>query len=249
MKYLKKYQLFESTTASTYVNWETIDLNALFDELNKQLFNSELPKIPVELVKRGSFSGRFLSNYNDKTELYVGEKIQLSTKYKFTLAVLKDILAHEMIHLKLVNVEGKLGTHKTPFVQEMNRINKDYGFNITLKHDVTDFEMSEVKDMSNSVYTVIYSMIEKEVEKKFIICITGNMVDEVATKLKLYFTKLSMMQKAPLEVSIYKTNSSLVKRFKCARAWSGIKYFYELTDSHYEQLKDSLVLVKSMVFS
>lgn len=247
MKHLKTYKIFEfeqSTQTTQYVNWEVIDLNALFDELNEKLFNNSLSKIPVIKTKTSSSSGRFISKWNSNLKEYVSDRIEISTKYKFTMQTLKDILAHEMIHHCVLKAESKKGSHCTEFLYEMERINKDFGYNISVKHDVTDLDISREGDLAKDVYYILYSLDGEH----SIACISENMASEVEKILKSFFLRVyNTRNKEPFTVFVYKTKNSTIKRFKCARTWRGVNAFYVLTDKDYENILPSSIEVKRIV--
>jgi len=92
----KTDQLYEVISVSD----NDIDLNALYDELNKQLFDGRLPKIPVVAMSSTRAGGCTHSTFNRLTQKFVPVKIEMNKRMRYgSLDELKGILAHEMAHV------------------------------------------------------------------------------------------------------------------------------------------------------
>lgn len=128
-----------------------IDLQHEFDKLNNLLFNGELTTIPLDWSKTRGKYGHVRYQYNRATRMPIKINGLFITKFfKITYRKFKDILAHEMIHVKNIQDSMRNRTpryrgdaHGYEFMKELNRINSmGLGFNVTDKeydsHDVSD---------------------------------------------------------------------------------------------------------------
>lgn len=105
------------------------ELKTLYNEYNKKCFYAKLP--PLVAVEWSTRMTRGAGVCRTETNRKTGKKIvtiRLSTHYhqKYTDEVL-DTLVHEMIHVYHPN-EG----HGTYFKQTMFRLNREFGFNLTI---------------------------------------------------------------------------------------------------------------------
>ncbi len=123
-------------------NWQTIiaeqiegkaDLQALYNKLNKELFNNELPKIQIRWTNATRVAGEVAAQMefkkNEKRVSKIMPQMGKITKWKF-LGIskkfnlddisLKGIMAHEMIHVHLLHngiifTSGRDGMHGHEF--------------------------------------------------------------------------------------------------------------------------------------
>jgi hypothetical protein len=138
-------------TDDEMVTFANIDLQHEFDKLNNMLFNGELTTIPIDWSKTRGKYGHVRYQYNRATRMPTRINGLFITKFfKITYRKFKDILAHEMIHVK--NIQDsmrnrtpryKRDAHGYEFIKELNRINSmGLGFNVTDKeydsHEVSD---------------------------------------------------------------------------------------------------------------
>lgn len=133
------------------VTFENIDLRHEFDKLNNMLFNGELTSIPLAWSNTKAKYGHVSYRYNRATRMPLNINGLFITKFfKITYKKFKDILAHEMIHVKNIQDSMRTNTprykrdaHGYEFFRELNRINAmGLGFNVTDKeydsHEVSD---------------------------------------------------------------------------------------------------------------
>lgn len=97
-------------------------LKEIYDKYNKKYFNNELPK---DTVVR--WSKRMVEGAGNCKELDDNKYlIQLGENYhNIYVSEIQDTLIHEMIHIQNPG-------HGMGFKKEMNRLNKDYGFEIAV---------------------------------------------------------------------------------------------------------------------
>lgn len=138
-------------TDDEIVTFNEIDLYHEYDKLNDLLFGGELPKVPLSWNntkgKHGMVKTRIELPSRRPTRI-IG--LYMTKYFKINYRKFKDILAHEMIHVKNVSDAMKTNSprykgdaHGYDFIREMNRINSmGLGFNVTDKeyesHDVSD---------------------------------------------------------------------------------------------------------------
>lgn len=133
------------------VTFANIDLRHEFDKLNNMLFNGELTSIPLSWSNTKAKYGHVKYQYSRANRLPLRIHGLFITKFfKITYKKFKDILAHEMIHVKNIQDSMRTNTprykgdaHGVEFFRELNRINAmGLGFNVTDKeydsHDVSD---------------------------------------------------------------------------------------------------------------
>lgn len=136
------------------INTNDINLQHEYDKLNQLLFGGQLPKVPLEWSNRRTALGHVRSLYNRGTGEVKIEYLAMSKFFATPYRVFKDVLAHEMIHVKTIS-EGKRdigGKHGYYFNNEANRINSmGLGFHITDKNseqlEMSAHAVSKVKPM------------------------------------------------------------------------------------------------------
>lgn len=104
-----------------------MELKRMYKEFNESYFNNELPKyVDVEWSSRlTSNAGIHKKKINYVTN-EVEEIIRLSTHYhKKNPQDIIDTLVHEMVHVKYPRDK-----HGSKFINEMKRLNREYGLNI-----------------------------------------------------------------------------------------------------------------------
>ena len=138
-------------TDDEMVTFANIDLRHEFDKLNNMLFNGDLTSIPLAWSNTKAKYGHVKYQYSRANRLPLRIHGLFITKFfKITYKKFKDILAHEMIHVKNIQDSMRTNTprykgdaHGVEFFRELNRINAmGLGFNVTDKeydsHDVSD---------------------------------------------------------------------------------------------------------------
>ena len=144
------------------VTFDKIDLQKEYSKLNQLLFNGELPSINVEWDKRKGAHGSVHAIKN-RYGLSVINGLYMSKFFKIPYWAFKNVLAHEMIHVKNISNSiddhwyGKRNPHGHHFEKEMNRINS-----LGLGFKITKIGLGEELDGNTEVSDHI-----KEKERKF----------------------------------------------------------------------------------
>lgn len=104
-----------------------------YDEFNRAIFSSALPRIRLK-IGRGAHTLGCLHRGAGRNMRDLGSWfISISSRYDFPQAMLEDILIHEMIHLKIA-LSGVADTsaHGPRFKSLMKEINERHGRNISV---------------------------------------------------------------------------------------------------------------------
>jgi hypothetical protein len=104
------------------INTNDIDFQHEYSKLNQQLFNNELPEVPLKWDNRKASLGHVNSLRNRLTGQIKINYLALSAFYKISYRQFKNTLAHEMIHVKQISRDGR-GNHGYSFSREADRIN------------------------------------------------------------------------------------------------------------------------------
>jgi predicted SprT family Zn-dependent metalloprotease len=152
---MKKLKLFDILLENkVYLDNEIVDFNEIniqneFNKLNELLFNNELKPVRMEWSTRKTAHGHVTAHMNRLTKQITIKKLALSKFYNIPYKFFKDVLAHEMIHVKLLQQNLNVD-HGPEFVAEMNKINAmGKGFNVTIKGDASNFEVAKSNSKSN----------------------------------------------------------------------------------------------------
>ncbi len=121
------------------VTFDKIDLRKEYEKLNSLLFGGALPHINIEWDKRKGAHGSVRIMRNRYTGASVIEGLYMSKFFKIPYWAFKNVLAHEMIHVKIISEgivdhwSGRKSHHGFYFDKEMKRINSlGLGFKVTL---------------------------------------------------------------------------------------------------------------------
>ena len=117
-----------------------------FNEYNKLYFNNELPKCKCKTVKTFTYGGKFsfnISKWGGKKMTY--KTLEVSENFDWDEVQLKNIIVHEMLHyylaFKFKSIKEQMN-HEGDFIIYMNKFNKIYDLNITIKNDVTNVKLA-----------------------------------------------------------------------------------------------------------
>ncbi len=115
-----------------------------FRELNKTVFNMELPLPDIQLLKSYSYCGRFSCKKVISKRRLKGQRIEISSYYDWDEKDLDDVLVHEMLHYYLAykHIDNEL-THGEEFKKYAEEINTAFDLHITEKVDCTKFKKTK----------------------------------------------------------------------------------------------------------
>lgn len=111
-----------------------------FERFNEQIFEGKLPPIPVSLSRARRFLGkveyRIERNFFGKEVGYHDFRMRISTSFDLPPEELEDVVIHEMIHYYLLYFKIEdTSSHGKVFRQMMKRINREFGRNVTIRHN------------------------------------------------------------------------------------------------------------------
>ena len=111
-----------------------------FTELNRLIFKSRLPEIPVTLTNAKTYAGMIC--YKRKLDrnrkwTYSDFTMRWSNYHDHTADAIDDILLHEMIHLLILyNQQTDTSPHGHLFRAVMDKINREWGRHITISERI-----------------------------------------------------------------------------------------------------------------
>lgn len=228
-----------------YINKHTINLQEEFDKLNKELFNGELKPIELKWEKNKNSGGRVISTrYPDKTEIinYLG----ISDYMEYEYDTFKNILAHEMIHVYIIqnNIKDYGGKHGIFFKEKMEEINKK-GYNITIDFDATNLMVSGQEKLNNPLCVII--ILNKKDNTKFIDIWNMKLYTDGSKELYIEkYNRIAEYYKRNYELIFIESNNPNLKKYPMKRKYENKpKYVtYVLNDDLYDQLMNDKILDK-----
>lgn len=207
---------------------DEFNLDEMFDVLNKKLFDGELKKIPlVWKTMRGS-GGHLKSHRIGKYGKETPDYIAISDFYKKSEQQLLDTLAHEMVHLWIVQNEIRDDSyHGYRFVQKMKEINAKGIVKIDLKDDVSDIEVANDKELSKPV--VVFYQEDHTLKKKLISLITKEaFTAEAKEKIMDAIVSTSKYSKRDFTVKFFESTDPDLRKFSVTRKFKNahtMKYY------------------------
>lgn len=115
-------------------------LRGIFYTLNRDYFGSDLPEPRFLLTRSRTILGQFLCTRKRFGKGTKDHTIKVTTYYDITEEVLRDIVAHEMIHYSLaLNNLRDTSSHGWMFRWEMARLNAA-GLNISIHADTRQWK-------------------------------------------------------------------------------------------------------------
>ena len=135
MRYLKSFELFEST-----IDHSKINLDDEFDHVNAELFDNKVKRVPLRWMNTKNVVG--LMNYDEDGNI---TGVGISKYYEMTLQQFHNVLAHEMIHVYLEQTGVKeKDAHGPIFTNMRNTLNKKFPkYNIVKSENAANFEVSK----------------------------------------------------------------------------------------------------------
>jgi len=212
-------------TDDEIVSFENVDLEHEFNKMNKLVFNGELQMIPLDWSntrgRHGHVSWR--RKYDGTVEKIHG--LFLTKYFKKPYKNFKDVLAHEMIHVKNLQDDMKANRraekkgHGYDFIREMNRINAmKLGFTVTVKESES-FDVSDDIKGKNVYFAVL--KLEGSKSGDFVAVMTPKAFEERKTTLEKIFNNLIKSFKyRSVTLEYYQTNSPKILKYPVQRSFA-----------------------------
>jgi len=222
------------------IDTNDINLQQEYDRLNQMLFGGTLPRVPLRWGKTKRSLGYVSSLRNRFTGEIQIKNLQISAFNKMPYNVFKNVLAHEMIHVKQLS-GGEVGGHGHSFYSEMRRINNmGLGFEIDVRSTDNLSISDEVKGNMKPVIGLILNL-----DGKYFLAVTSPRVYQtegdyvyklfdslVNNRFKYRTVEITVVESTNPELLKYQMKRSLVR---------GISYG-PLSDELLEQLLDEKIL-------
>lgn len=186
-----------------------------FRAFNEQIFDSELPEIPIIISKSKSFLGRL--EYKRRKRLFAAPeiydiKMRVSARVDMPECDVDDTIIHEMIHLYIL-VKGlkDSSTHGRVFRKMASDINNRFGHKVSVSHRFTPEQRDEL----------------------------------MASSAKLRVVARLMMADGRCAVKVIPANSQSMYRFdRAVRLWGAVKSvdYFESSDPYFSAFPCSSAL-------
>lgn len=232
-------------TDDEIVNFDDIDLQHEFDKLNKLLFGGQLKYVPMKWNKRKSAHGVVRAYRNSPFDDWRVVHLAMSQFLNITYKNFKDVLAHEMIHVKLIQQNMNVG-HGWQFQKEMNRINSmGLGFDVTITANFKEADINP-KFTTNSP-TVIALVMNTNRYKNMINVMSPNMFDRVHSNVERMFQNITNRGKYRfVNLTYIKSNDPELMRFPSKKkAVSSISYA-QASDEFIDRLITSGEIIRTI---
>lgn len=214
-----------------YVERDKINLQKEYDDLNQQLWDGKLPKVPLEWDALKRAYGKVKGMYNRYTREVSITKLQMSSLYKLTYRQFKNIMAHEQIHVWQMGIMNEKGGHSWDFMRQANRINSmGLGFKITEKNG-EDIAVAD-DAIANAKKRTLVAIILNIDGKYGLIVTTPNVYNaEFDLIVNLYDGLVNRRgQYRNVEITVVETQSTQLLSMPVARTFRrGVRYM-NLTD-------------------
>lgn len=131
---IETFFISEDQSDDEIIDFDNINLQQEFNKLNNQLFDNEVPDVPLKWSKRKTALGHVKIQVNRVTRVILNMELWMSTFFAVTYRQFLNVMAHEMIHVYLntENIANAYNPHGREFMREADRINgMGLGFNIT----------------------------------------------------------------------------------------------------------------------
>lgn len=216
------------------VDFNQINLQKEFDKLNTILFNDFLEPVTLGFDKSKNAHGVVKATRNKLTGKIDIKSLTISKFYNIPYKVFKDTLAHEMIHVYLLQ-QGINAGHGYQFIKEMNRINSmGLGFNVTVTNS-TAFEVSPENVKSN--YKLVFSITRPRPDKMQLSVMTYDTYKKEAKKIgNLYSNLIKAGKFMDVAGEFYLSTSPALQSHTIQRKFERSLSFAMIDKNQYEQL-------------
>ena len=159
-------------TDDEIVDFDEIDLQDEYNTLHDLLFGGKLQPVQMIWNTRRSAHGTVKAQRNRRTGEIIIKSLGISKFLDVPYKVFKDTLAHEMIHVCLLQ-QGINDGHGYRFKSEMYRINSmGLGFNVSVTLDSSSFELS--KHAQAKAKELVFFLIDTDRNKNMLVVTTLN---------------------------------------------------------------------------
>jgi len=235
---MKNYKNF----SEDYIDLSIDYIQNQYDDLNNLLFDGKLEKIPIKLEINKNSAARIIStkegNQPEKLN-YLG----ISKYFKMKKSIFRDILAHEMIHVYMIqnHIKDYGGYHGIIFKKMMDEINKK-GFNVTIVHTSHHSEINDLRVSKTKVGVAI--MHNKDLDEYSITVIKKdvflNTLENNEVKLRYYIKN----KKQNYDIYYLLSDYYKLKIYPCIR--KSDSNFYILEKDLFNEIIDNSEIIKKI---
>lgn len=232
-------------TDDEIVSFNEIDLQHEFDKLNKLLFNGELKRVPMIWNKRKSAHGVVRAHRNSAWDDWRIVHLAMSQFLNVTYKNFKDTLAHEMIHVKLLQQNINDG-HGWRFRKEMHRINNmGLGFNVSITASFKEAEINP--EIASNAPTVIALVIDTNNKKNMINVMSSTMYERTRDIVEKMFQNITDRGKYRfVKMTYIKSNDPELMKFPMKKKAVATISYREASEQLIDRLKTSGEVIRAI---
>lgn len=223
-------------TDDEIVDFDEIDLQGEFDKLNGLLFGGKLQPVQMIWNTRRSAHGTVKAQRDRRTGKITIKSLAISKFLDVPYKVFKDTLAHEMIHVCLLQ-QGINDGHGFRFKSEMSRINSmGLGFNVSVTLDSSSFELS--KHAQVKAKELVFFLIDNNQRKNMVVVTTPNIYQREGSEVEALYGRLVKAGKYRwVKGEIFKSSDPNLMKYSQNRTFKTKVSFLEVDQSVADQLK------------
>lgn len=233
-------------TDDEIVDFDEIDLQDEYDKLNGLIFGGKLQ--PVEMIwnTRRSAHGIVKAQRNRRTGEITIQSLGMSKFLDVPYKVFKDTLAHEMIHVFLLQ-QGINDGHGYKFKSEMSRINSlGLGFNVSVTMDGSRFELS--KHMQAKAKEMVFFLLDSDKTSNMLILTTPNIYRTDGHQVERLYGRLVVSGKYRwVKGEVYKSTDPKLMRYSQNKSFRTVTYI-TIDQSTADELKSDAEMIHSFAF-
>ena len=226
------------------INFDDINLQQEFNKINAEIFNNNVPVVPLKWSKRKTALGHVRSRVNRATREIISVELWISTFFAVTHQQFKNVMAHEMIHV-LLNDEDMLNMydpHGFEFMKQANRINEmGLGYNIT-KTNGEDLAVSDktLERTANKPRIVIIF----DLDGKFFIATTTRAVYErdFESLARLFENVIKRGKYSRVELNVVESTNPQLLKFPQQRSFVRSVSYGPVSDELLGELLDDNII-------
>jgi predicted SprT family Zn-dependent metalloprotease len=218
------------------VDYNQINLQKEFYKLNGELFDDKIGDVKLEWNNRKTAHGFVRASINRITKEVNIKMLSISRFYEIPYKFFKDVLAHELIHVYLLQ-KGINADHGKEFIAEMNRINNmGLGYNVTITADASKFGISQGAIKKMELVFVIMKMSNK---LALAVMNYKTYKNEAKNISKIFNNLIKSGKYKEVNAEFYISNSSLLQKEKVQRSFRSTISYRLITDEEFNTLKSN----------
>lgn len=211
-------------TDDEIVDFDEIDLQDEYNKLNSLIFDGKLKPVDMIWNTRRASHGVVKAQRNRRTGEIMIKSLGMSKFLDIPYKVFKDTLAHEMIHVFLLQ-QGINDGHGYKFKSEMYRINSlGHGFNVSVTLDSSGFELS--KNAQAKAKELVFYLVESNSKKNMLVVVTPNVYQKDGHELEKLYGRLVVSRKYLwIKGEVFKSSDPNLMKYSQNRSFrSGVSY-------------------------